>query len=369
MDRLNEKQQLKAPLRQYPTKMADLVKVGTQVEKQKFGRLDERQLNLFRDEKGIERVEISKRILGFDFDAGMNRALFALQKILTGNNYEGTIKAPMIRKSIFGTDLQTPAVYMTLGEYFEAYGLKKYQKAGGKTVYPGMEAQNALENLYRLAKKDFRIFRVLPEEDGSKRILEEITSIIKIIKDHRGLSDTEAEEIIAGKNDKSSGFIWQAHPILGFQARTYHILKPPDHYDRIKTAAGKATKYPCRFIDWLYVKERDLYGRLLKKHQHPYNTGSDDEWSFDIPEKNLIGYMRLDHYLETRNKKKIRQILNRCYSAAIKYGLLRGYLQVKGKTRILERFSLDPTFFKELREKGEGNVEIVVPEDEELTEA
>jgi hypothetical protein len=328
------------------------IKTGLHTELQKFGRKPEPiQRTLF---DLIENNDVKNRIseckieaIGIEHTQAQNQALFAIQKLLDKTNYKGNFPSQKMTKYenpfLFSGDL--PVLSFTPSQYLDAYGITKYETSRGKLEYSGEMRRQALQALVDLAiKQNLLIYKRIRWKNGKESIdrIETISPLIKIIRGFEAL--TRAEDNLLDKqqateetDEKLKLIIIQPCPILIDQIDTYYLLKPANYYQEIKLLLPHASKYVYRFIDYL-ITQTELK-RRKKEHL-----------KIKISSETLAYTLNMNSWIKTRNRKRIKDTLNKCYKNAKELKYLENYkIAQQGNQEMVELY-LNPDKFQKIKE-------------------
>lgn len=220
----------------------------------------------------------------------------------------------------------------------------------GKEEFSGEERRQAIEALAQLDEKLF-IFSYerkywIPTTKGEKELVSDVIEtkdkIIKIIRGWEALTKKEASSLREGRSTsdidkKLKAIVLRPAPILVQDIERYFILKPANCYQEIRLLYPHASKFVSRFIELLITQ-----AEMKRRHKQPLII----EENFDEIAINL----RMESYRKTKQYKRIRQILNKCYKTAKELGYLLNYSTIRGETKELDRLELNPDKFKRVKE-------------------
>ena len=347
-----------------------MIKAGLHTELQKFG--DSRQLtfeDLFEElignninlKEAVQRKSIE--VIGLDITLAQQKALHAIQSLLTQTDYKGNIgnteRYRSKKDNPFKFSGNVPGLKFNPSEYLDAYGVGKRKTIRGKEEYFANERAEALRALRDLHEQQYLLIyerkyreknqKGKPEEKVD--IIRTTNSLIHIIEGYKGLTASEAEKIKAGHegtatDNKLKTIAVLPCPMLVDQVDTYFVLKPANCYQEIKLLNPHASKYVYRFIDYLMAQ-------VAQRESRSRGTGNKD-WKIKINYQKLAANLRMDSWLKTRNWKAIRGSLQKCYDTAQKLGYLKSCQTIQGKTGIeLEELVLNPKKFYQ-RQQADG---------------
>ncbi len=324
-----------------------LVKCGLHVELQKLGRKKRGQQMSLDDLDTESREAVSQHKVtatGVDLTEAENKALFAIQNLLTETDYLGNVEGRELDgQGPFSYKSYLPSLKFSPAEYLEAYGVTKYQSERGYMEFSNAERKIALRALATLSIKPFLIWyeRKYWEEEKGKKVeriqaIRTVRPLLIITEGYDKLTRKEAETLRAGGQTEETAAKLdvigiEPSPILVDQINSYFVLKPANIYEEIAilTPYAKKHKYIYRFIDYLLAQAE------LKRRS---NTG----WTIKINYKELAEKLRMDPWLDSRNWKQIRGSLNECYKIAQRLGYLEKYKTKQGVTKEVEELTLNP---------------------------
>ncbi|MDK9699878.1 MAG: hypothetical protein OEM52_07035, partial [bacterium] len=165
-------------------------------EEIKFSRLPASQEELFElfkqtdyaQENAVTADQMTLDSYGVALTEAHGHALDAIQRLFASTNYNGNVEAGSER--IQAVRLARPRVKFSPTEYFEQYGVSRYQTSRGWMEFSGKQRDEALAALDSLAKQQRLIVAQVPiQKDGKKKILEYRTyePLIRLI----GLSEQD----------------------------------------------------------------------------------------------------------------------------------------------------------------------------------
>jgi hypothetical protein len=350
----------------------EIVKASLHTEIQKFGKKKKvNQLDLFDAVSSTDKELATTHnieVAGVDISKAQNKALFAIQTLLSKTSFEGNVNGKEVRKSESGFKFSgyLPQVRVSISEYLEAFGVGKRTTARDKQEYNSNERAEALKALRDLHDNRYLFFyekkywvdtgKGKPEERFD--VVKTVRPLITITEGYQELTRPEKDSLMDGATTGTilgSGVIpvdqklthiqIEPAPILIDQVDKYFVLKPADCYQEIKLLVGNASRYVYRFIDYLFVEvaKRESSARQVK-------DGKNTHWKIEINYKELARTLRMDSWIENRKWKQIRGSLDKAYDIATQLGYLKKHETVQGVTREKEVFTLNPDKFKRARE-------------------
>lgn len=351
-----------------------LVRVSLHSQLQKQGRGHQLSLmDVLQEESDILRRESLERkiydnrieAVGIDLTLSQEKALFAVQKLLTATEYKGTEKktAVLDGKNPFLYTGHIPIIKFQTAEYLEAYGVTKFKSGRGKMEYSAGVRTEALSALRELADKRFLLCYTrkywVESEKGKKQerydVVRTITPLIQIVEGYEALTKSQSELVTKGGNspdtdERLSVIAVEPNPILVDQLDTYFVLKPANCYQEIQLKFGKTSKYVYRFIDFLITEAA---------HRERRGVQNGEEWVIQRNWHMLAQVLRMDSWLKSRQWKAIRGSLDKSYAIAKELGYLLAYESgVEGKTKEIDRLHLNPDKFRHVQEVEKRRQEI-----------
>jgi hypothetical protein len=351
----------------------EIVKASLHAELQKFGKKKKvNQLDLFDAVSSADKELATTHnieVAGIDISKAQNKALFAIQTLLSKTSFEGNVNGKEIRKfeSGFKFSGYLPQVRVSISEYLDAFGVGKRTTARDKQEYNSNERAEALKALRDLHDNRYLFFyekkywvdagKGKPPEERFD-VVKTVRPLITITEGYQELTRPEKDSLMDGATTGTilgSGVIpvdqklthiqIEPAPILIDQVDKYFVLKPANCYQEIKLLVGNASKFTERFIDYLFVEvaKRESSARQAK-------GGKNTHWKIEINYKELARTLRMDSWLNSRNWKQIRGALDKAYDIAKQLGYLNGYKTIQGVTKEKEVFTLNPEKFKRAKE-------------------
>ena len=309
--------------KQPETKKREYVKAGLHAELQKFGEKPKpSQGSLFErlDQATQDQVaEYKINVVGIDASLAQNKALFAIQNLLTVTDYKGNTRGQEITKhNAFGYKGYLPSLRMTLPEFLDAYGVTKRTTPRGKEEYLTNERDEAVQALRDLNTKNYLFYyeRVYRDEKNKeiRDVIRAIRPLIHITEGWKGLTEAEADTVKGGGNltEKLTHIALEPCPILVDQINNYFVLKPANMYQEVKLLYGKKDKKLYLFLEWLVVKQK------LKK-------GDKKDQIIEIGLKTLSHTLKNQYLIETSQYPRLRKNLIGYFDKAKELGYLKEY--------------------------------------------
>lgn len=324
---------------------AELLKSGVNANRQRdiFSILDDS----VREEAKMYNIEI----VGIENTQMQDRALFAIQKLLTDTNYKGNSPGQKLQKgNAFKIEgLVLPVLRVTAAQYLKAFGAKKYRTSRGKNEFSGREKKRAFQAMADLGNKKYLFYyerKYWKKNDKGKYeecydLISTVQPLIIIKQGYEALTRQERDKVKSAKSAKENDIMPKYFeivpcPILIDQIDTYFVLKPANCYQEIRLLFPYASKYVYRFIDYLFTQAR-------------FKSCKNAGWTIKINYLELARKLRMDGYIRTRQQKRIKETLKRCYRIAKKRNYLLVYKTVTGVTKEIEHLELNPEKFAEMK--------------------
>lgn len=329
-----------------------LVKASLHTEMQKFGQKPDTRSPIFdsldkETKKELEEYKI--HVIGIDNTEAQNRALFAIQKLLSETDYKGNLEGKELdRRNRFLYQGYLPALRFTTSQYLEAYGVGKSKTARGWMEFNMEERRVALQALKDLNDKKYLFYYErkywITIKKGKKEerfdLIRTVRPLISITEGYEALTKLEKDTVLQDKADQNTNeklryIAIEPCPILVDQINTYFILKPANYRQEIAltTSQFKVSKYTYLFIDYLMAQAE------MKRR-------TKQELVVRISPEELAYKLRLECYLKTRNYKKICQIIDNACETARKLNYLLDYKTIPRITKKeLDEFILSPQKF------------------------
>lgn len=346
-----------------------LIKVSKTAELQKFGKKPTlKNYSLF--DSALEQSDEETRklldqnqiyVVGVDNTIAQNKALFAIQKLLDATGYKGNVKGNTLTSddNSFKFSGYLPKIRFTPGQYLDAFGVGKYKTNRGKNEYFSNERAEAFKALRDLMEKRYFFYYTKRYfKDGKELfdVIKTVRNLIEIREGYEALEKYEKDIIISGEanaaiEEKLTYITVEPCPILVEEINSQFYLKPANFYQEIKLLVGKTSKYVPLFIEYL----------ITKTHKKEYRT-KDTDWILELNYETIAYNLRMDKLIESRQSKRVKNELEKCYKIAKQLGYLLDYKTIMGSTMELEQLILNPQKFKrvnEIKEELKHDVEIM----------
>jgi len=274
-----------------------------------------------RKEAEEHRVEV----VGIEPTQSLQQAIFAIQKLLNKTDYRGNLDGKDCRgNNPFHFTGHLPGIDFSMPEYLDAYGVSKVPTARGRMEYSTSGRREALKALERLANEKVIFFYEKHYQKDGKPVVDlvsDVDTLVKIIYGWEALSPEEAEMVKSGGSTEATKrklrIAIRPHVIFVDQIDRFFILKPANYLQEIKVKYPKAGKYQYAFIEYLWAEASNRGG----KHT---------DWIIEINYLKLAKKLRMDGLINTRNWKRIRETLDKCYEMAEGLGYILGHETVPG---------------------------------------
>lgn len=336
-----------------------LIKTSLHTELQKFGKKPKHKDNSIFDmvpapidedtKKDIINYQIN--VVGIDNTHSQNMALFALQKLLHDTNYKGNFEGKTLYKdeNSFKFTGYLPFMKFTPAQYLDAYGVNKRQTARGKSEYNSNERAEAFKALRELSDKKYLFYYERKYWKDGKEVLDIIKTVrplFSIVEGYEAIDISERDEVLSEQADEKLKFIvTEPCPMLVDQIDSYFVLKPANCYQEIRLLVGKTSRHVTLFIDYLRAE--------VTKREINMRSKAEIDWVIDINYENLAYKLRMESFINTKQVKRIKQTLEKCYKIASQLGYLLDYKTITGQNKEVERLILNPDKFKRVKEIDE----------------
>ncbi len=311
-----------------------------------------------REELLSKKQEYKIEVVGLDLSKSQEKAMFAIQSILSRTNYKGNDKGKQISSVSMNYQGFLPSVKFTPAEYLDLYGVTKYKSGRGYMEYSSGERSEALNALKDLAMNRYLIIyerKYWSDKEKGERsdVIRTIRPLINITEGFQSLTEKESDSLrntdSAVPNDKLTVIIIEPNPILFDQIDNYFVLKPANCYQEIKLLVGNASKFVYRFVDYLLTEVAQ------RKRKDKTNTN----WVIKINYKTLGTLLRMDAYTQSRNWKKMRNTINNCFENAKTLEYINDYkVDMKGSTKSIDIITLNPDKFNKIDDINKRREEI-----------
>ena len=276
------------------------------------------------EENNIDRI-------GAHLSSSCHCALDAIQRLFTSTDYKGNTGSGSLR--------------ITVADYLKEYGVKKRLNKSGKLVYLSKEREDAISALWELNKPIFWYYKrenieATKKNKGKRKydIVKGIDPIIRIKKGYKGVSEEDANIIMANKGGDSRLSHLEINLTEVFTTGKY-FLRPIFLFNTIKEKYKNAPAHLFSFVNFL----------CSKASYHNY--------TFKISYEALAIKLDLQYLIVNRKKKKLIELLDEDFTREKELGLLMDY--EKGRDYMgEEQVSLilnEKAYYQKKSLKGEEN--------------
>ncbi|WP_020530135.1 hypothetical protein [Flexithrix dorotheae] len=259
-----------------------------------------------------------------DFSINELKALQAVNGIVNKAVSENSIK--------YVDELDSAIMNFTLSEYYDLFGLTKKKEKDGKMRYGGRAREQAKKALLELHNREF----VLPYEyrTENKNVRKTIRGIrIRRLIDIKNIEKTEEYNKSTNKTKVSDSLkvVIDGVFLKGLQRNYFNVPKYLNK-DIVKALGGKRVSPAIQFF----------IVNLLAYAQK--NTNEKIEMKYDT----MISVMRLEKYVESRQKSRILDRFNQAFQCAIELGIITKYEETVnnwGEQKYI--FHINDSYFKD----------------------
>ena len=320
---------------QFPVKSQEYIKASLHTEKLKFGNkpspeqlsifdvLDEATGKPIADREEDKKLAKELTVIGIENTLAQNKALHAIQTLLSKTNYKGNMPGTNITSPDNAWTFQgfLPALRLTIPEYLDAYGVAKKDKGRGYAEYNSNERKEALQALKALHDKRYLItysrFNGSYNKQGKPLFdaVRTVRPLIQIIEGYKDLTEQEVDKLHTPsglKADKITHLAIEPSVVLVDQIESYFAMKPANLYQEIQLTFGRVDKKLPLFIELLTATAAE---RTRKK----------EGLTFEYLLETLAYKLRLGYLLETRQHKRLRKQLVKYMDQAKTLGYLEAY--------------------------------------------
>lgn len=318
-----------------PAENQEYIKASLHTEKLKFGNkpassqlsifdvLDEATGKPLADREADREQAQGLTVIGIDNTLAQNKALNAIQTLLSKTDYKGNMPGKEITSPDNAWTFQgfLPALRLTIPEYLDAYGVTKKETARGKQEYNRNERDEAIQALKDLHDKRYLItysrFNGSYNKQGEPLFdaVRTVRPLIQIIEGYKDLTEQEVDELNTPsgvKTDKITHLAIEPSVVLVDQIDGYFAMKPANLYQEIQLTFGRVDKKLPLFIELLTATAAE---RTRKKE------GLILEYLLET----LTYKLRLEYLLETRQHKRLKKQLVKYMDQAKELGYLESY--------------------------------------------
>ncbi len=314
--------------------------VAIHLEKSQFGRTQPDPMSIMtviHDTEVLQKAQENNiELIGIDPSWNGFKAIAALQKALTRQGYKPEpeyievvddeeiatsqgmlvqrivkrVPNPMyndeinsIRRAFKYQDGLPRLIYKTWTEYYEDFGVPKYETERGKIEYNGKIKLEAEEALAALVKNAFvwNYIRVRNPKTP-KEVREDVTAYAPLIA---------AVQVVRNEITKELEYIEIIpSPVIVDQVSTHFLIYPSNLEDQVFRALnakgkGRPPRYQLLFVKWLYLRAKE---NNLRPFSNTY--------------RELGRILRMDAWIDTRQDKRVRDSLEKCFVVALNLNLV-----------------------------------------------
>ncbi len=314
--------------------------VAIHLEKSQFGRTQPDPMSLttvIHDAEVLQQAqEHNIELIGIDPSWNGFRAIAALQKALTRQGYrpepefidiiddeeiatsQGMVVRRIVRRvpnPMYNDEINTirrafkyqeglpRLIYKSWTEYYEDFGVPKYETERGKVEYNGKIKLEAEESLASLVKNAF-VWNYIRVRNAKtpQEIREDVTAYAPLIA---------AVQVVRNEITKELEYIEIIpSPVIVDQVSTHFLIYPSDLEDQVFRALnakgkGRPPRYQLLFVKWLYLRAKE---NGLRPFSNTY--------------RELGRILRMDAWIDTRQDKRVRDSLEKCFTVALNLHLV-----------------------------------------------
>jgi len=304
-----------------------LVRISQKLEKNKVY-ISEigKQLSLDLDEDKLQIIEKENiDIIGMDLDVSEDNCLFAIQTLLSDNDYKPTWTEEKTGKTGFA---------FTTTAYLDACRVPKPVNKYGKKEYDRNGRRAALTALEKISRRSFIIaYDTKKDKDGNRYRMK---SIVRLWTLH-----------ILEKVTKTGQSYVQGYAItdyaetLELDIKNYFLLKPRDYKEQIRKIAGRRHTRGCdRFINEILISANEKR-RLERRGQSP-------AWEIEFRHTTIFNRPEFRVYSRNRHYDDIWQQWRFYCELGIKMGYILTVKTAAGRREKKEIITLNREKFSEL---------------------
>jgi hypothetical protein len=289
------------------------IRASMHTEQQKFS-LDakSRQLTLGEEIDSLETVAY-----GLDLTESQDKALHAIQRLLSESNYKGDGQIPLdsAEYKIYGSWL--PYLSMSYSDYYQAYGLEP----AGDGRYHGAQVKQAREALESLTEMRWMRYKKLScKRDKKGKPLYDLITVkkpliqLQFIDSYHDITEEDIHKIASGQQlteDKEDRRVTRIlllpSPILIDEIDKHFLLKPAYLHDEIKALypGKRISRYNSLFIELLLTV--DIYP------------------TWKIGKETLARKLNMDTLIENRQKSRVDNRIQEALETARELDFLLDY--------------------------------------------
>jgi len=263
-------------------------------------------------------IEIVAQKIGLDFSYGQQKALFAIQKLFSATQYQGTEAPDVIHDGNTGFCGPLPKMQTTKAAYFDSFGVPKNKSSRGWMEYNRAERDLAWKHLLELTAPVRMLYYIPDGKGGAKKAMRIEAPLIYLldVETWERLSPQDANKLKAGGDIQAKSdnrlFIQLNIPFMLGLDKYFFLL--PNNY--LQDLPKHSKKYLPTFINLLH--------NTAAKQAH--NTkGPLKDITLEIGLQSLAERLRMQPLLKRNKLAAIKKnILDLCEKSQ-KLGYLKSY--------------------------------------------
>ncbi|TVL97420.1 MAG: hypothetical protein CV087_22335 [Candidatus Brocadia sp. WS118] len=180
------------------------------------------------------------------------RALEAIQKIFSDNNFKGNIDPEKVN---YSTIKLLPRVRFSQKEFFDAFGINSNSRRDQNNAITALASLTARQHFFFYKRLVYENGR--PVKEGGRYKREIVKTIDTLIKLNLVFTDTDNPRLKYYEVTPSPILIDQVglEEFDSANKGNYFLLKPGDWFDELKGwKNGKVSKYEIYFLEWLRMQ-------------------------------------------------------------------------------------------------------------------
>jgi|GEM_PF-3799805 len=268
--------------------------------------------------------EETLQLITRDFSINELKALQAINGIVNKSISENNIK--------YVDEIDSAIMNFTLSEYYDLFGLTKKKEKDGKMRYGGRAREQAKKALLELHNREF----VLPYEykEENKDIRKTVKGIrIRRLVDIKNIEKTEEYNKNTNKTKVSDSLkvVIDGVFLKGLKRNYFNVPKYLNK-DIVKALGGKRVSPAIQFF---------IVNLLAYAQKSPKNK---IEMKYDT----MVSVMRLEKYVESRQKSRIKDRFNQAIKCAKELGIISKHEETVnnwGEQKYI--FHINNNYFKE----------------------
>jgi len=281
-------------------------------EQQKFKLATEsRQLILGEDTDSLDPLSY-----GLDLTESQDRALHAIQKLLSASNYQGAGQIALNSADFKIYDSYLPYLSMSWTDYYQAYGLEP----AGDGAYHGAQVSQARESLESLTDMRWMSYKKLSGKYEDGKPLYDFVRVKKPLiqlqygDSYHDITEEDIQKILSGQklseekedNSRVTRILLLPSPILIDDVKSFYLLKPTGLHEEIKALypGRRISRYNSLFIEYLLTVDMAV---------------------MKIGKETLARNLNMDALIENSQKSRIDRRIQEVLTTAKELGFLLDY--------------------------------------------